>query len=272
MKSYWQVALELKAASIPFVTVTFVSVRGSAPQNVGAKAIVTPSGLHFGTVGGGKIEAHTIRYAREMLARLLETSSSPAEPELKTWNLQRDIGMTCGGEVTLLFEPTLHDSWPIAIFGAGHVAQALVRALEPLECQITCVDPRSEWIERLPKAPNISPVCISEPAKQASIFKPHTYFIVMTQGHATDVPVLQAIFESHPKPIYLGAIGSDVKAIKLKSELKSRGVSDAFLESIRCPIGLPIGGNSPAEIAVSIAAELLKIKNEKKAVDQPNAV
>lgn len=270
MKSPFEAALELESAAIPFVLITFVAVRGSAPQDVGAKAIVTSKGLHSGSVGGGKIEAHAIRHAVAMLEHLSAPNPSPnaskspdAHPELRTWNLQRDIGMTCGGEVTFLFEPHLVSRWQIAIFGAGHVAQALVRALQPLSCQIACIDARSEWTDRLPEAKNIKRICLETPGSYVAELPAHTQFVIMTQGHATDVPVLEAIAQYHPNPRYLGAIGSDVKALKLKSELRSHGVSEAFLGQIRCPIGLPIGGNSPAEIAISVAAELLQNRDSQ---------
>ena len=90
---------ELLSAQTPFVAVTIVDMRGSAPQVVGAKAIVTDAGIESGTIGGGKVEAAAIEFARQQLA----DTSSP-DVELRKWNLQNDIGMTCGGEVHLLFE------------------------------------------------------------------------------------------------------------------------------------------------------------------------
>lgn len=263
MKSLFEAALQLESASTPFVIITFVAVRGSAPQDVGAKAIITAKGLHSGSVGGGKVEAHAIRHAVSMLERAQadDRPLSSCVPELHTWNLQRDIGMTCGGEVTFLFEPHLPPQWQIAIFGAGHVAQALVRTLQPLQCQIVCIDARPEWTDRMPEAQNIQRICIAEPAAYVAELSPRTQFVVMTQGHATDVPIFQAIFRHHPEPRYLGGIGSDVKALKLKTELRARGVSEDFLARLKCPIGLPIGGNSPAEIAISIAAELLQYRD-----------
>jgi xanthine dehydrogenase accessory factor len=229
--------------SRPFVTITLVAVKGEAPASPGAKAIVTAQGLHHGTVGGGKVEARAIIHAIEQLR-------APKAPELVTWNLQKDIGMTCGGEVTFLFET--HVTQEIALFGAGHVAQALTRILAELPYQVTCIDSRPEWLEKLP--PGIARHS-REPATEVRTFDARTLFIVMTQGHATDVPILEEIYRHFPNAPYIGAIGSEVKALKLKAELRQRGIAP---ESLRCPIGLPIGGNHPGEIAVSIAAELLK--------------
>ncbi|NUM89700.1 MAG: xanthine dehydrogenase accessory protein XdhC [Bdellovibrionales bacterium] len=244
-------AQELSRACIPFVVVTLVGVRGGAPSEPGAKAIVTKEGLHCGTVGGGKIEARCIREAQRMLAE------KERAPWLATWNLQRDIGMTCGGETTYLFEPHAANAWEIAVFGAGHVAQALVRTLLPLSCRITCVDPRKEWISRLPAAANLVALREENPPDLVGRFPSSAFFVVMTQGHATDMPILREIFRLHPSAPYIGAMGSKAKAGKMRRELAESGVPPDLVERLRAPIGLPIGGNEPEEIAISVAAELL---------------
>jgi xanthine dehydrogenase accessory factor len=256
---YWDQARRLHEAGTPFVVVTVVATRGHAPQDPGAKAIVTEKGLHWGTVGGGKIEARSILQAREML-----TNAASAEgegPVLVTWNLQKDIGMSCGGEVTYLFERERPSAWKIVIFGAGHVAQALVRTLEPIECQLTCIDPRSEWIDRLPRSPKLKALQANDPVAEIAALDRDSYFVIMTQGHATDLPILTEILRARPNAKYVGAIGSNVKAIKIRSELKSLGISPEVIERLHCPIGVPFGTNHPAEIALSVAAQLLQVRD-----------
>ena len=254
--SFWQAAAELERAGIPFVVATLLSSRGSAPQETGAKAIVTCQGLHFGTVGGGKVEARAIAMSQELLG-----PSTDRGPVMRTWNLQRDIGMTCGGEVTFLFE--VHDAkkWPIAVFGAGHVAQAVVRVLATLECHVTCVDHRPEWLDRLPESPRLARIRLSTAVEARTVVEtldPRTFFVVMTQGHATDVPILEEIFRRRPDVPFVGVMGSDVKAMKIRNELVALGVPAALVERLRCPIGLSLGNNEPAEIAISVAAQLLR--------------
>ncbi len=267
---FWQAAAELSQRQRSFVAVTLVAARGHAPQDPGAKALVTAEGLHWGTVGGGKVEARAIAQAQEMLApgamsepgapRLAEPRL--AEPRLHTWNLQRDIGMTCGGEVTFLFEGHHAVGWNIVVFGAGHVGQALTRALLPLPCRVTVIDHRAEWVERLPVASNVERHHLVDVVSGVAQFPKNTFFICMTQGHGTDVPVLEALFRHHPDAPYVGVIGSPVKAIKIRAELKARGVSEGYLARLRCPVGLPLGGNHPAEIAISVAAELLQVRGK----------
>ncbi len=259
MKRIWETAGELQAQGKPFVVVTMIGVRGSAPQDMGAKAIVTSDGLHWGTVGGGKIEARCIQRSLEILA----DTSRAKDPELVTWNLQRDIGMSCGGEATYLFETHRTDLWKIALFGAGHVAQAVMKTLSTLECQVTCIDSRQEWIEKVPPGLNVKKVLMENPPDYVAELDPNTFFLVMTRGHATDVPVLEAILKKFPEPVYLGAIGSDVKALKIRAELKEKGYSAQQITGLRCPVGLPIGGNTPNEIAISIAAELLQVRDQR---------
>ncbi len=261
MRSWLEVALDLERRAVDFVTITLTASRGHAPQDPGAKALVTAEGLVFGTVGGGKVEARAIREAQALLATP-ETSQGPVT---HTWNLQRDIGMTCGGEVTYLFECHRHHHWRIRIFGAGHVAQALVRALAPLPTSLTCVDPRAEWTSRLPsEQSNLQVVQTDDPAGwvEKNLSSPDEFFVVLTQGHASDVPVLEALFRKFPVPRYIGVIGSETKGLRIRHELRERGVPEESLATLRVPVGLPIGGNHPAEIAISIAAELLQVRAE----------
>jgi xanthine dehydrogenase accessory factor len=251
--SLWATCDALSRAGTSFIMVTMTAVRGSAPQEVGAKMIVTSAGLAAGTIGGGKVEFAAISKARELLAG----ASSP--PVTVVWNLQTDIGMSCGGEVTLLFEHHHQKNWPVVIFGAGHVAQALTRLLANLRCQVTCVDPREEWINRLD---GVLGILHPSPKDLVATFSKQSFFLSMTMGHAHDVPILREIARHAPDAPYVGVIGSEVKGIKIKRELRELGVAAEFLEKLRVPMGLPLGNNEPWEIAVSITAELLKVRDE----------
>ena len=254
--SYFEVCQKLIESGTSFVVVTQTGVRGSAPQDPGAKMVVTKEGLHFGTVGGGKIEAHAIKKSLGIIEK-----NTPAPPELVTWNLQKDIGMSCGGEASYLFEFHPNLSWPIAIFGAGHVSQALTRLLSNLNCSITCIDHREEWTGKLV---GVKSITHPDPKTLVSTFSENTFFICMTMGHATDVPILFEIFKHAPDSPYVGVIGSEVKGIKIKKELKDLGASTEFLEKLKVPMGLPIGSNHPYEIAISIAAEIIQIRDQEK--------
>lgn len=250
--------LNLTKQKISYAVITIIDVRGSYPQDLGAKCIVTNTGLHSGTIGGGKIEAYAIQYAQNLL------NLDKNQVKIKKWNLQKDIGMTCGGEVQCLFETYLMDEWQIVIFGAGHVSQALCRILRSLSCQISVIDSRKEWLEKLPK--DITTYCTNEPENIIKNCSPKSFFISMTKGHATDVPLLKFVYDYHPGCPYVGVIGSHAKGVIIKKELQELGVSQDFLNKLYIPIGLPIGSNTPAEIAVSVSAQLLVHNSKTKTV------
>lgn len=247
---------KLLDGGIPFVTITLVKIRGSAPQIVGAKAVVVTDGIEWGTVGGGKIEAAAVRHAQSLLA-----DQAAASSELVVWNLQTDIGMTCGGEVHLFFDVHAKTTWPLVVYGAGHVAQSLIRLLIQLDCTVTCVDSRHEWLSKLPNHAKLKKICAEEPKSTVHSQPEHSFFILMSKGHATDLPVLKEILCTRSAP-YVGVIGSHQKAKVLKRDLKAQGLEDEQIDSFYCPMGLPIGNNTPAEIAISVAAQLIARRDE----------
>lgn len=243
--------IELQKARTPFVEIILVDARGSTPAPVGARALINKNGLFAGTVGGGKVEAKAIAHALAML----ETPTG-VRSDFLTWNLQRDVGMTCGGEVKLYFERHFNASWKIAVFGAGHVAQELVPLLCRLDCQVYCIDPREEWLAKITDHPSLTKKCLPEPYRAVADLPAETQIVLMTQGHATDFPILREILATRQAP-YLGVIGSLSKALVLKRDLADAGIDEEKRNSFFCPVGLPIGNSSPMEIAISITAQLI---------------
>jgi xanthine dehydrogenase accessory factor len=243
---------ELSEKGEAFVVCTLLSSMGHAPQEPGAKALITHEGLSEGTVGGGKLENRAIQTARA----LLEHPPIGSVPIIHDWDLQKDIGMSCGGRATLLFEVFGAHAWTICIFGAGHVAQALSRALLPLSCRLTCVDTREDWVERLPDAPHLKKLVVDDMAAWAADLAPGTYCTVMTMGHGTDLPVLKVLLARDDLP-FVGSIGSKVKARTMRADLGRAGLSPEQIQRLHSPIGLDLGSRRPEEIAISIAAQLL---------------
>lgn len=250
---------ELHQAGRPWVVALLVDITGSAPQNVGARMVVTEAGLHSGTIGGGKIEARVIQEALKLL-------KSPQSHAYFEWNLQTEIGMTCGGIVRIFLEAHRPQAWTIAVFGAGHVAQALIPLLTTLPCQIYCWDPRPEWIEALPSHPRLRAEVAAQPAEKVTDLPVGCYLLSLTMGHAHDTPILAAALQrqaTEPEAFaFLGVIGSPAKAGVLKRELGKEGIPKELLAQLHCPVGLPLGSNEPAEIAISIAAQLLQERDK----------
>lgn len=251
-----QEAMRIYDEGAPLCTVTVASARGSVPQEIGAKALVGSDGLICGTIGGGRVEAHGLAKARELLQPGINTRAF-----LETVNLNKDLGMTCGGEMTLFYEVYRPDfAWRVVIFGAGHISQRLCRLLIELDCRIVCFDTRPEWIERLPHSGKLERRLVAAFPDGAEAVPPGASVLVITMGHATDVPVLEALSRREVEAAFIGVVGSASKAAVLRRELRERALPEDFIGHVTCPLGERIGGNTPADIAVSVLAELVRVR------------
>ncbi len=256
--SFYEKLQELLESGVPFVAVTVVDVQGSVPQDSGSKMLVTSDGHFMGTVGGGKVEKRAIEEAQAILS-----SGNGRETKFVNWSLDRDIGMTCGGSMKLFFEPYNLNTWKIVIFGAGHVANALINLLVKLDCHITCFDPRQEWLDKLPKSAKLKPVLAPDmPSMVESL--DDSFVLCITMGHTTDKPILLEILKQNKKFPYLGVIGSQAKAERLKKDVREAGLAPELQNAFYCPIGIDIGTNHPQEIAISVIAQLIQERDKVK--------
>ena len=268
VRDYVAKAHELSAQQKPFVTITLIQPEGHVPQDIGAKAIVTSEGLAWGTVGGGRLEARAIDHAREMLARALNDNGKgrPGQivevvPELVRYDLKQDLNMVCGGVATVFYEVSASPRWTIAVFGAGHVAQAVVPLLASFECTVHVIDHREDWLDRIAPRANIQKVLTADVPAHVWKLPDDVFYLCVTQGHATDLPVVREILK-RGNATFTGVIGSVPKARTMRATLTQEGFSEGQVNAIHCPVGLPFGTNAPAEIAVSIAAQLLQKRDE----------
>lgn len=276
MITFYERMSDLIATGTPFVCATIVDTQGSVPADIGAKMLVTADGAHFGTVGGGKIEARVIQESKEMLksAGLAGTSGKEdSTAKFFEWSLNRDIGMTCGGSMRVYLEAFNHRAWNITVFGAGHVANALVSLLEKLDCRITCIDSRVEWLDKLPDSPKLRRVLLSEMKEFVPEIPNDSFVLLMTMGHSSDKPILLEILSrwKDVKFPYLGVIGSDAKAARIRKDIAEAGLPDELSKVFFCPIGLPLGSNHPQEIAVSVAAQLLQVRDASVTAGAPQS-
>src|SRR5437588_232718 len=255
MPTFFEALADFMAREEPLVTVTIVDTMGSVPQDRGAKMIVTRAGLQFGTVGGGKIETKAIAEAQKML-----NGEVAENTRFVQWNLAKDVGMTCGGIVKLYFESHNVRHWRIVIFGAGHVANALINMLTHFDCAITCIDPREEWLAKLPQSPKLTPIQTNDMPSLVRTLPDDAFVILMSMGHTTDKPVLIEILRTRTFP-YLGVIGSDAKANILRRDIAEAGLPDEAQRAFHCPIGIDIGTNHPYEIALSVIAQLIQTRD-----------
>lgn len=234
-----------------YVLITVVDAQRSAPQEIGAKMLVTQEcedAPLYGTIGGGKIEKESLRYALSLLRDRSATSHT------KHYSLTKDLEMACGGEMSLFFEIKRAKKWSIAIFGAGHIAQKLISILKSLDCHIYCLDSRKVWLKKLPKSKKIIRGSFEY------LLPEDCFCLIMTHSHELDLSIAKKLLKSSEEIPYLGVIGSSSKAKKIKNRLRESGISQEDIAKIYSPVGLDIGNNTPAEIAISIAAQLLEVR------------
>jgi len=243
---------ELRAARTPFVVATVIGTRGASPRKAGAKMLVAADGSLFGTVGGGMVEVKVVERARSLL-------EDPAVERFE-WDLASEDagGMVCGGRMEFLLEP--FQVLPQAfVFGAGHVGEALCPVLTRLGFAVTVVDDREELLvpERLP---NVK-LAVGNPAQLAtSLDIPRSGFcVIVNRTHKYDMDVLRALLRREPLPTYVGLMASRKKRREVLDALKAEGIPEERLKEVHSPVGLPIGAETPAELAISIAAEMIAV-------------
>jgi xanthine dehydrogenase accessory factor len=232
------------------VLVTIVEVHGSTPTRIGDKMLVISEGIR-GTVGGGALEKLLMEKARILLS-----SDHDGYLEKIATN---DIGMECGGHICAFMEPLRsgHNLW---IFGGGHIAKALVPMVEVLGFRVTVVDNRKEFAteERFNgKAHTLA----GDFLELISRIPQGAFCVIMTHGHHHDKEILKSLAQIEPKLPYIGMIGSKQKVSKIINEITAEGV--VLGGNLFAPIGLKLGGNSPAHIALSIASEIQAISQGK---------
>ena len=160
-----------------------------------------------------------------------------------------------------LLEPVVESGFNIAVFGAGHVGTAVVRALAPLDCLIRWIDNRRDMF--MSSLPNVRTVEASEPAREVAALPPGSCFLVMTHSHPLDYEICDAVLRRRDAA-YCGLIGSRAKRRRFEKRFRSQGMPEAWLRELVCPIGINgISGKKPAEIAVAVAAEVLRA-NERR--------
>jgi xanthine dehydrogenase accessory factor len=242
---------DLTRQNVAFALVTVTRVQGSAPREPGAKLIVTANGELFGTIGGGHLEALVMQDAQRAIAN--------NAPCTQSYPLGAKAGQCCGGVVDVFIDvqglgPTLH------VFGAGHVGQAIVRVLEGTRFAVHVIDERKEWLDKLPPRAMKHDEAWDRYAAQVS----GGYALVMTHRHDLDEDIVFAL--AHKPLAYLGLIGSETKWKRFAHRLQLRGLSEATIAKIKCPIGIAHTGKAPQEVAISVAAELLSLEQQTRTV------
>ena len=230
---------------------TVVKVQGSAPQRVGSRLLLRPDGSFAGTVGGGAIEARVLVDAKALLAAGHESGTVE-------YDLAKELGMCCGGSMAVLLERVAPVE-RLIVFGGGHVASPTARVAAMLGFRVTVVDERPEWAnrERFPDAAEV----VNEQFRDfldRAVLTGRDYLLIVTRGHEHDQAILERVAGAPVR--WLGMIGSQRKVALALKRLEAKGVDAGAISRVCAPVGVDIGAVTPEEIAVSVAAELVRAR------------
>jgi xanthine dehydrogenase accessory factor len=172
-------------------------------------------------------------------------------------------GALCGGKVKVFVEPILGAS-TVYIFGGGHIAMPLAEFCKALEFAVVVIDDREEFASRK-RFPMVDDVKVGDfaGATKSIDFHADDSVVIVTHEHQHDEVVLKECLAKKTLPGYVGMIGSKGKVAAIFSHLKQQGFSEELLARVCAPIGLDIGARTPAEIALSITAEIIAHKYGK---------
>ena len=255
MKSYLRTLEYLSKENIPAIIIMIIKTRGSSPAKSGTKLIISKSKIEYGTIGGGKLEHQAIADAGDLLSSRNKTLT-------KEYPLGAAFGQCCGGSVELFME-VINTAPLLYIFGAGHIGYALSEIMKNTAFDVKLIDSRENWFGQFSDHPEVDYI-----NEESDFFEElvqwnqsRTYLIVLTHLHDLDQEIIEFSIEKEAK--YIGLIGSQTKWKQFKKRILQKKDLEIELAKVHCPVGLNIGGESPQEIAISIASELLKTHYEK---------
>ncbi len=226
-------------------------VFGSSPRKEGAKMIVLEEGDISGTIGGGSLEYKVIEEAR----KAMEIN----KPRYLKYVLEKDLGMKCGGSLEVYIEPFGRKP-ELYIFGAGHVGKNVMLLAANYGFDIKLIDGREEVMKAFTPAENVELYC-EEPLSYVARMKaaPDACFVLVSHSHLLDEQILEKLIRVPHR--YLGMIGSKAKIKKISQNLLQRGIREEELAGVDMPIGIKFQAETPEELAVSILAKLIDVKN-----------
>ena len=235
------------------VLATIITSQGSAPRKAGAKMLIKADGTFVGTIGGGGTEHKIRRNVNEVM--------KSGEPQIVRFDLSgkdEALAMICGGQMEVFLEPIL-PAETLYLFGAGHISQSTTTMAKMMGFRVVVIDPRPEYnnVDRFPEADSLI-VEEYESAFSKLGVDENSYIVIYTTGYVVDEQCLH--FAVGTKAKYIGMIGSKKKIKEVKEHLRQKGVASEQLDRVHSPMGLEIGAETPEEIAISILAELIKLK------------
>jgi len=253
VSSIFQKIIEVENGKLKAALCTIITTKGSAPRKTGAKMIVYENSTIAGTIGGGSLEKVVIEQALEVIKN--------NQAKIVKHNLVSELAMCCGGTVELFIEPIMNRK-KIYIFGAGHIGKALAKFATDLDFNVTLIDERYEAFDGIDIAD-----CVMIKEHHATVieqldFTENTFVVILTHNHAYDREILA--LTSKKSHQYIGMIGSERKVeIAKKNMIAANFLNEEEIKEIDMPIGIDIEAITPQEIAISILAKLIDVRNKK---------
>lgn len=227
---------------------TIVESAGSSPRKAGAKMLVLDDGTVQGSIGGGQVELETITAAKEALAAGL--------PRTISFILSEEYGHLCGGKLVIFIEPVA-SAPELLIVGAGHVGKALARAATFAGFRVMVADDRPAYAESTELLGVVETFAGTAEAAFAHFrVSAGTFIVIATTGFEKDFDAVRFALRSPAS--YIGLIGSSRKRDVLEQTLAQEQYTPADISRVTIPVGLPIGAETPEEIAISIIGQLIQ--------------
>ncbi len=254
MEFRYQKVIEIIDKHEPGALCTIVESQGSTPRGAGSKMLVYEDASIHGTVGGGEVENRIIKEALAAIksgrTKLLEYSMS--DPE------SGDPGV-CGGQLKVYVEPIMPKP-DLIVIGVGHVGREVARLGDWLGFNVIANDDRADFCtpEMVPEASHFIVGSIQSLTEEITL-RPWSYVVLTTRGVDVDVDGLPFLLDA--EPAYIGLIGSKKRWLTTRKTLEEKGISADTLDRVHSPVGLELHAETPAEIAVSIMAEIIMQKN-----------
>jgi xanthine dehydrogenase accessory factor len=269
--------VDAQSTSTPVaVRVTVEHTEGSVPRDVGTTMVVMGDAF-FGTIGGGHLEHVALAHARSLLqawpTALVSNEQGSALPtQHQRWVLGPSLGQCCGGVVHLAFDAmhftalrrlgqlALQACPTVAVFGGGHVGDALLAQLLLLDYRVLGFDSRDDMFGREQGHPLLQTEQVAPISDAVPDLPSGCDVVIMSFSHAEDLELVDACLKRQKEKAdlgFIGLIGSASKWARFQHRLRERGHAEDLIAQVHCPIGHPaILGKAPAVIALAIAAQI----------------
>jgi xanthine dehydrogenase accessory factor len=256
MEDFFKKIVELNKSGEPAAFAVVIKTEGSTPRRVGAKMIIMKDGKTIGTLGGGDLEKKVIEEGINVIKQ--------GQPKIASFTLDIEEGkldMMCGGKLDIYIEPILPDA-KLIIFGAGHITRSLAPLMKSAGFQVSIVEDSPDLLQK-DKFTETEELIQTDMEQFAGNLPSdtRTYIVLLSRGFSRDKAILTQLIQKDFK--YIGMIGSQRKIKTMEEELQKQGVPKETLSRLHAPIGLDIGAETPEEIAISIAAEIIAAKKGK---------